>query len=235
MLLFIKLVLGLFIIFSFYLGIPAIIKIILRRQFLYKIKLEDSLYLTFDDGPNPEATPLLLDILRNHEVKATFFVTGEMAQRFPDIVSRIRNEGHELGGHGYSHCHPWKTGPVMSLIDMIKGTRIIKSFVGNQRPILFRPPYGKFNFVTLCYLIMTKQKIVFWDNDPKDYLAERSEDVVNKILQNINEQNVVLMHDGGAVDSWLIRKNVTVISVQLLLKKISRQYHFKTIGEVFDK
>lgn len=234
MLIFVKLIFVFFSFFLFYLGIPAIVKIMLRRQFLLKVKRDNSLYLTFDDGPNPEATPMLLDILSSYGVKATFFVTGEMTEKFPEIVRRIIEEGHELGGHSYSHCHPWKTDPFTSLIDMVKGTNIIRAYIVDRKPMLFRPPYGKFNFVTLLYVFITKQKVVFWNNDPKDYLSDKPEQVVTEIFQNINEKKVILMHDGGAVDSWIVRKNVTAISVYILLNILKNKYDFKTIGEIID-
>ena len=226
MLLFLQLILVFFLLVVIYLVIPAIIKILLRRQFLTNVDQDGKVYLTFDDGPNPEATPLLLDVLKRHKVRATFFVTGEMAAQFPEIVQRICDEGHGLGGHSYSHCHPWKTGPLTSLFDMIKGRRVIKGYIGSQKPMLFRPPYGKFNFVTLCYVFLTKQKVVFWNNDPKDYSKVAPEQVVEEILQNIPDRRVVLMHDGGSIDSWLVRKDITVVAVDALISTPECQ-HFQ--------
>jgi len=216
--------------FFFYLGLPALVKIYLKHRFLSKIQTSNYLYLTFDDGPNPEATPVLLDILRDNGAKATFFVTGKMAEQFPDIVARICSDGHTLGGHSYAHCHPWKTGPLASYKDMAKGTAIIRDYLPPGEKILFRPPYGKFNLVTLYYLIITGQKAVFWNNDIKDYLANEPADVCDRINEQIRKGNrLILLHDGGVIESWAQRRRVTSGAVIMLFSILGEKYLFRHI------
>ncbi len=216
-----------------YLGVPAFVKMYLRYRFLSQAQKKDCLYLTFDDGPNPEATPILLDILRDNGAKATFFVTGEMAEKFPDIVARICEEGHSLGGHSYAHCHPWKTGPWASYHDMDRGTAIMRNYLPKGGKMLFRPPYGKFNLVTLYYLFKTGQKAVFWNNDVKDYLANDSADVCHKINEQIKKGNrLILLHDGGTPAAWEKRLKVTTVAVRMLFGSLDRKYVFNNTSKI---
>ncbi|MBV5338806.1 MAG: polysaccharide deacetylase family protein [Deltaproteobacteria bacterium] len=218
-----------------YLGLPALVKMYLKYCFLSQAQKSNCIYLTFDDGPNPEATPILLDILRDNGAKATFFVTGKMAEQFPDIVARICAEGHTLGGHSYAHCHPWKTGPWASYQDMARGTAIMRNYLQSGGKILFRPPYGKFNLVTLCYIVITGQKAIFWNNDVKDYLANDAADVCYKINEQIEKGNrLILLHDGGSPTAWKERLRVTAIAVGMLFGILDRKYVFNNTSKIQD-
>ena len=148
----------------------------MRRRFINTFRMSGCVCLTFDDGPHPESTPKILELLEKTGVRATFFLLGENVEKHPDIVAKIVSHGHEIGAHGYSHLHPWKSDPYNSLLDLIKGDKIIKQCKAPESNRYFRPPYGKFNLITLLYVLITKRKVVFWNVDPKDYketLAER--------------------------------------------------------------
>src|SRR6187402_2284495 len=97
---------------------------------------EKVLYLTFDDGPHPVATPFVLDVLRDHGARATFFCIGKNVQAYPQIYRRILEEGHRVGNHTQHHLNGWKTGDAAYLEDVAVAARYIDAD-------LFRPPYGR--------------------------------------------------------------------------------------------
>lgn len=119
------------------------------------------LSLTFDDGPDPLYTPLLLDLLKERNIKATFFLVGKHAEKYPELVLRIHTEGHSIGSHGYKHHFSCLVGPLNSLKDINKGNEILESITG-QRPAYYRPAWGVFNLFTLPYLWFSRQKVVLW-------------------------------------------------------------------------
>jgi len=117
--------------------------------------------LTFDDGPDPVFTPAILDILESYSCECTFFVLGKKCRRYPEILKRILAEGHEVGIHGWNHCHPWLQPPSplgVGVQETLREIQRISSFLPDQ--ILFRPPWG---FWTLWnYLASRKWLRVLW-------------------------------------------------------------------------
>src|SRR5262245_59611913 len=97
--------------------------------------------LTFDDGPNPDATPPILDALRERGVKATFFILGRHAERWPDLVKRVADEGHAIGNHGYYHRKLHFKSPAYVRDDLSRGTEMIRR-AAHVSPRLFRAPHG---------------------------------------------------------------------------------------------
>jgi len=182
--------------FLLYILIPAFAKIILRHFFLLSLKKE-CVYLTFDDGPNPESTPQILAILKKHEIKATFFITGRNIEKNPALINQIIFDGHGLGIHGYDHLHAWKTAPVKTLIDFLKFNQACANHgIPEEKLNLYRPPYGKLNIISLIYILLTKKKIIFWDIDPNDYSASSSQAVIDSVQDVLETGNVILLHDG---------------------------------------
>lgn len=196
MLLLCKIIIILFFLFLFYIIVPSIIKIILRRNFLSSIS-DKGVYLTFDDGPDPQSTPHIIKILDKYNVKATFFVTGENLEKHPRIVKEIIEQNHCLGIHGYRHLHAWKTDPFRIIIDFYKFFKVCKdNDISNQYFKLYRPPYGKLNLINLFFIILFNKKIIFWDIDPQDYKIFSSELVAGHVLDKLMVGKVVLLHDG---------------------------------------
>ena len=97
---------------------------------------EKVIYLTFDDGPTPEITPWVLDLLKDYDAKATFFCIGRNVSEYPEIYNKILSEGHSVGNHTYDHVKGWKVSSKIYLENTLKASHIISSK-------LFRPPYGK--------------------------------------------------------------------------------------------
>lgn len=127
-----------------------------------------SIALTFDDGPDPAHTPAVLDRLRAHGARATFFVVGHRAEAHPALLSRIAEEGHEIGHHSWAHAPPQETS-ALSLLSEARRTSELVERVAGKRPSLFRPPHGKLTPAKLLGLWGLGQTVVLWNRDPKDF------------------------------------------------------------------
>lgn len=151
--------------------------------------------LTFDDGPNQKLTPRLLDLLAQHHIKATFFVVGENAAEYPDILKRAVREGHEIGNHSWSHPNFGKMGDEAVRSQISRTQDAIAAAIGT-RPTLLRPPYGS---------VTARQKhfihhelgyeIILWDVDPLDWKQPGPGVVANRILKETRPGSIVLAHD----------------------------------------
>jgi glycosyltransferase involved in cell wall biosynthesis/peptidoglycan/xylan/chitin deacetylase (PgdA/CDA1 family) len=154
-----------------------------------------SLCLTFDDGPHPEHTPRLLDVLREQGVRATFFVIGKQAEAHPDLVRRMAAEGHLVGHHSFSHSEPGRT-PAAQLIAEVHQTRDLLAGLVGAPPRLFRPPHGKLTARKLWGLWRAGQAVVLWNADPKDFACAGPDDLRCWFQGHPPRGgDVVLMHD----------------------------------------
>lgn len=151
--------------------------------------------LTFDDGPDPVYTPAVLDVLAAYDVKATFFVLGEAAERFPQLVERIVAEGHSIGNHTYSHPHPWFTSEDIAREEVGKTSAIIEQIVG-FRPRWFRPPYGRLRLAMRRQAAQHNMATVLWNHSIIDWGLLGSSSGIRSRLARINAGDIVLMHDG---------------------------------------
>ena len=193
--------LAIFLILIIYIVVPWYVKKLLKKRFILDIKKTGAVYLTFDDGPHPVATPMILDLLHKYGAKATFFLLGENVKKHPEIVERILKSGHEIGEHSYRHTHPWKTDPISSFIDINRGSQVLKKFQLQEKQVSFRPPFGKLNLVTLLYILVNRCRVVFWNVDPRDYEQQPTDMVSNYIVDHLNPGAVILFHDGRIRES----------------------------------
>jgi acyl-phosphate glycerol 3-phosphate acyltransferase len=157
--------------------------------------------LTFDDGPDPEFTPEILDLLKQNDVKATFFLVGTHAEKYPGLVKRIIAEGHEIGNHSYSH-------PVNMLL--FSRDRIVQEVVkaeeaitraGGVRPYLFRPPRGLFNKVLMSILRDRKYTMVLWSLSSRDWQEPSYKEITWRVCTGVKNGDIVLFHDSGSLIS----------------------------------
>lgn len=151
------------------------------------------LALTYDDGPGSRTTPELLDLLAELEAKATFFLIGSPAERHPDIVHRLIDEGHTIGWHTQSHRNQWKTGPLRSLADLRVPPRVDEITRGELA--LFRPPYGKLTLGTIATCVLRRWRIISWTHVSGDTHQNLPE--IDAVVQRVDRAGggVVLMHD----------------------------------------
>jgi peptidoglycan-N-acetylglucosamine deacetylase len=154
-----------------------------------------SLALTFDDGPDPAHTPAVLDRLRAHGVRATFFVVGGKAEAHPALVSRIAAEGHELGHHSWTHAPPQETSALSLLAEARRTAELLERIAG-RRPSLFRPPHGKLTAGKLLGLWGLGQTVVLWNRDPKDF-ARGAVDPIRRWFESepLAGGDILLLHD----------------------------------------
>ena len=181
---------------ALYILFPSLLKILLRRRFRRRAGAAGKVFLTFDDGPAGGATERILDILAARGARATFFVLGERIAGQGVLLERMAAEGHEIGDHGYGHLHPWKTDPFRYGLDLIRGARAWREVPDASRAPWHRPPFGKFNLLTVAYLAARGGKAAFWSVDPRDYRGEAGDTVARRVLDAIAPGAVVLFHDG---------------------------------------
>lgn len=155
--------------------------------------------LTFDDGPNPDATPLILDALRDRGVKATFFILGRHAEQWPALVKRVADEGHAIGNHGYFHRKLHFKSPGYVRRDLTLGTQAIEA-AAQVHPRLFRAPHGfRAPWVTAIARSLGQRTVGWslgvWDSDRPgvDAIAARTVD-------GARPGSILLLHDGDGYD-----------------------------------
>ena len=159
--------------------------------------------ITFDDGPDPLTTPLLLKLLLTHQVKATFFITGKKAAAHPELVKELVRQGHSVGNHSYHHSYRmlFKTCP--SIVADIEATqKVLRDF--GIRPLAFRPPAGITSPRLGSALLKTGLYLVNFSCRPLDGGNRRINNIAQKILNRIGPDDIVLLHDNRPPDEGLI-------------------------------
>jgi peptidoglycan-N-acetylglucosamine deacetylase len=156
---------------------------------------ERTLYLTFDDGPHPLGTNALLDVLLRNNVPATFFLVGENARRYPELVRRIVDAGHEVGNHSQTHIDGWKASRVSVLRDYIRGSRTLTEIAGHE-PIRLRPPFGKITNAVSQWAIRHRQRVTLWDVMPPDFDPRSTvKSLSRSLLRGVRPGSIVCLHD----------------------------------------
>lgn len=151
--------------------------------------------LTFDDGPHPELTPRLLDLLAQLEVVATFFVIGSQAEKHPDLVRRIVQDGHALGNHTYSHPQRSEITARAAADEVSRCSELLAHIVGRS-PALFRPPRGQVTARDLLRLWRERLTTVLWNVDPKDYKTSSADELREWFrARGLTAGDIVLLHD----------------------------------------
>ena len=147
--------------------------------------------LTFDDGPDRECTEDLLDGLKNRGVKASFFLMGQNIEGNEDLVLRMKEEGHLVGNHSYSHLLLTKADSRAVCQAVDSTSRLIQEITGEE-PQYIRPPYGEWNEELDCTLDLTP---VFWTVDSLDWKLKDRAQIVDRVLKDVEDGDIILMHD----------------------------------------
>lgn len=178
--------------------VPKIIKLLFFNQVWNIPNTENSIYLTFDDGPTPEITERVLEILDNHHIKATFFCIGDNVRKHPEIVQKIISKQHSVGNHTYSHLKGWKTS-TKSYISNTEACEIkLNSLFKIRNSKLFRPPYGKITPWQSYKLRKLGYKIIMWDVLSRDYDASISaEKCYENVIKNVSSGSIIVFHDSN--------------------------------------
>ena len=151
------------------------------------------LYLTFDDGPHPEATPFVLNELKKYNALATFFCIGKNVIAYPDIYRRLLDEGHTIGNHTHNHLNGWKTDNDRYMKDIIEAAKYIDSD-------LFRPPYGRITSFQAKHLRSAMRgreaRVIMWDVLSADFDSTiTSEKCMENVIFNAKPGSIIVFHD----------------------------------------
>ncbi|MFD0048104.1 polysaccharide deacetylase family protein [Actinomycetes bacterium NPDC127524] len=190
-----KLILFLVMLLMIYWFIPYFLTRILSIGVIKQKRHSAKLAFTFDDGPNPIYTPQLLNLLKLNHIKATFFVVGYKAEQYPELIERMHAEGHLIGLHNYVHKSNWLMDPWTIRRHLEKSASIIEKITG-ERPIHYRPPWGLMN--VFDFFLLGRYKIVLWSAMADDWRSRGgSEKIKKRLLDNIKNGSVILLHDCG--------------------------------------
>jgi peptidoglycan/xylan/chitin deacetylase (PgdA/CDA1 family) len=183
--------------------------------------LKPCIALTFDDGPNPEVTPQILDILTRQEVKATFFIVGMRVPGQESLLRREHREGHEIGNHSWSH-------PDLSTLSpedaerQIQATQQVIAAAGVPAPKILRPPYGAVNEMVAAH---NNLSIVRWNVDPEDWKIQDPGLIDQALLSHVHPGSIILLHDIYPT---------TVAAVEPAIQALKPQYQFVTVSQLLD-
>jgi peptidoglycan/xylan/chitin deacetylase (PgdA/CDA1 family) len=172
--------------------VPFVWRKVEERRLARLCRDDRTIVLTYDDGPGPRLTPQLLELLKGHDVPASFFPLGRNATKQPGLVKHILENGHEAGSHTQNHSNAWKSSPLIAAKDLAEGIETVGS-LGADRG-LFRPPYGKLTLAGLIDGAQRGLRYAWWTVDSRDSWAQRPiDDVIAEI--KARGGGVVLMHD----------------------------------------
>lgn len=187
--------------------------------------------LTFDDGPNPKITPMILDVLNKADVKATFFVVGKNAVKYPNILLDIFKNGHQIANHSNRHSYSMLKPPRLILEEVNKTNESVFKII-KYRPIYYRPPYGFRTWWGARALSKAGYKIITWDNMTYDYWGIKSNKLVNKIVKRAKPGGIIVLHDG--VEGLSTGNSNVVEALPEIIRRLkSNGYKFISISELF--
>ncbi|MGL4796652.1 MAG: polysaccharide deacetylase family protein [Paraclostridium sp.] len=191
---------------------------------------EKLIALTFDDGPDEDFSPQILDILKKYNAKATFFVVGQKVGWHPEIVKRAYEEGHEIGNHTFSHINVGKRSEYEILTEIEKTQTAIKDVIGKE-PELFRPPYRAISRSMFEIIKSKNMKVVLWsDLDARDWSNPGVYNIVKTIQEKADSGSIVLLHDYNTVRN---NKSQTIQALETIIPEMQKQgYKFVTVSEI---
>lgn len=197
--------------------LPVWVRFVKGTKWRYSHKKND-IYLTFDDGPIPEVTPWVLDLLDHYGIKATFFCVGENVSKYPELYQEILRRGHQTGNHSYNHIKGLHRHSDDYIANVEKAARLIDSH-------LYRPPHGLVSYAQYKKLREQGYLIVLWDVVPRDYNRKlRPEQVLHKACHYTRKGSIIVFHD-----SLKAEKNVRYALPRYIEYCLSKNYNFKLV------
>ncbi|MBW4031756.1 MAG: polysaccharide deacetylase family protein [Acidobacteria bacterium] len=152
------------------------------------------LAITYDDGPHPEHTPRILDVLAARGATATFFVLSRQAQKYPDIVRRIAAEGHEIGLHGRDHRSLLTLSTAGALSEIRKARAAVEAITGVPI-VIYRPPYGEDSIPQAIAIPRLGLDVVMWSSDALDWVHDEEQTIADRAISGLSEGAILLLHD----------------------------------------
>jgi peptidoglycan-N-acetylglucosamine deacetylase len=184
--------------------------------------------LTFDDGPYPIFTPMLLDVLRDLKVPATFFLIGRDAEQWPELTRRIESEGHEIADHTYSHPNLDEETPAQVRAEILQGRDVLWNLSRDPSVrTLMRPPHGRFTESTLRAVQSIGYSTVLWTDDGGDWRTLTPEAIDAQVIDHATAPDLVLLHSG---------KLATIEALPDIVARFRKAgYTFVTVGELLSR
>ncbi len=195
---------------------------------IYSCRKNDDMMiaLTFDDGPHPQYTQEILDILDRYDIRATFFLIGSCAEQYPDLVAKEVEKGHEIGNHTYSHLKLYQSSTSTLKEELAKTDGILSSLT-QQKISLFRPPEG---YCSKSIAAVTEDfgyKVILWNIDTRDWAHTPTEKIVSHVKKNVKSGDILLFHD------YIAKNSPTPRALEVLIPfLLSEGYRFVTVSEL---
>lgn len=191
--------------------------------------IEPVVALTFDDGPHPESTPRVVDLLDRYGARGTFFVVGKRAEQYPEIVERAARSGHAVANHTWDH-------PALPTLPIAKRRAQIRACDRAIAPFgvrMFRPPFGRQTLPSRLDLWRCGHQVITWSLDAKDWESNDASWIVERLLHGIRPGSIILLHDaiwdgdGAAAD-----RRVLLEALERLMKAVAGRFRFVTVPEL---
>lgn len=182
--------------------------------------------LTFDDGPHYKKTPAILDLLEKYNIKATFFVVGSNAKKYPDIIRREIACGHEIGNHTFYHSRLSKCTDDEIRSEIAKTEDFLMETAGYQ-PKVFRPPEGVYSRKVVEIAAGMDYDIILWTVDTRDWAKASTQSIVSNVKSNVRDGSIILFHD------FTVNGTHTIDALEILIPELlSAGYEFVTVSEL---
>ncbi|NIK69156.1 MULTISPECIES: polysaccharide deacetylase family protein [unclassified Paenibacillus] len=202
-----------------------------RGEIIWEVPGENKrIALTFDDGPYPDTTEPILDLLKEYHAKATFFVVGNRVESFPETIKREIAEGHEVANHTFNHYFLQKKTYQTVQNEIMKTEQALEKVTG-KKPSLFRPPGGFYNDQMLAIAKKNGYTTVLWSwhQDTNDWRSPGVQRIVNKVLNNARNGDIILLHD------YVPRSVQTVEALKIILPELQRRgYEMVTVSDLIN-
>lgn len=186
--------------------------------------------LTFDDGPNPEFTPRLLAILEQFQARATFFMLGEAARKYPHLVKRVARASHSIGNHSWDH----PSFPRISIFEQWTQFRATERALAPHGQKLFRPPFGHQTLKSRLLAWQLGYQVVTWNVVAMDWLDKDPEWMADRVVRQIQPGSIILFHDSlcPVIERRYADRGPTLRAVELLLGQLSKRFQFVTVPQL---
>jgi len=186
--------------------------------------------LTFDDGPDPEYTPWLLDILEKYQAHATFFMTGQAAQAHPELVKRVAQAGHAIGNHSWDH----QSFPLISGRERRAQIRACAKALAPYGERLFRPPYAEQNIASRIDPFLLRYEVVMFNCSSDDWCGGDADTIARDLEKRVRPGSVILLHDrlSDALDQSYFNREPMLKATETFLEHVGDRFRFVTIPQL---
>jgi peptidoglycan/xylan/chitin deacetylase (PgdA/CDA1 family) len=186
--------------------------------------------ITFDDGPHPEYTPKILNLFEKYGAKATFFVVGKRARRYPEVIRQIKEHGHAIGNHTWSHV----AVPLISRKEEFEQIRKTQRQLGRSGEKLFRPPWGFVDAASYGEVKLLGYKVICWDAVVYDWLNPSAEEIFERLDAKIRPGSIMLLHDNlcNSIKPEYIPRDDLIAGLERYLRKHAASRQFVTVPEL---